>query len=123
MLDERIWMLRPDTAVRVGLLTVPCTVTGRPGRAICGLTEAIPTVTCRAGAVAVRDPVVRDVSAADVRAVGAAGPEVAAVAALAPARAAGPAPMSAAKAQARTRRRASLGHAVLAGLWSRCVGH
>ncbi len=45
MLDERIWMLRPDTAVRVGLLTVPCTVTGRPGRAICGLTEAIPTVT------------------------------------------------------------------------------
>jgi len=82
----------------------------------------MPTVTCRAGAVAVRELVVREVSAGDVRAVGAAGPEAAAVDALAPARA-GPAPMSAAKAQARTQRRASLGHAVLAGLWSRCVGH
>jgi hypothetical protein len=36
---------------------------------------------------------------------------------------AGPPATSATNAHASTQRRASLGHAGLAGLWSRCVGH
>ena len=122
MVDDRIWIVRPDTAVRVGLLTVPCTVTGRPGRATCGLTAVMPTATCCGAAVAVRELAAREVTAGAVREVTPVEREVAAAAAVLPARA-GPAPMSAANAQARTQRRASLGHAVLAGLWSRCVGH
>src|SRR5580704_12081156 len=107
--DDLSWTVRPDTAARVGLLTVPCTVTGRPGVATCGFTEVMPTVT-RWEPAAGRAP---------------AGPVTAAVAALAgPAPAsAGPPAISAANAHASTPRRASRGHAGLAGLWSRCVGH
>jgi antitoxin (DNA-binding transcriptional repressor) of toxin-antitoxin stability system len=82
----------------------------------------MPTATCRGAAVVVGEIAVREVTAGAVRDVTPAGRAVAAVAAL-PAARAGPAAMSAAKAQARTQRRASRGHAVLAGLWSRCVGH
>ena len=110
--DDQIWTVRPDFAARVVLLTVPCTVTARPGRAICGFTEVIPIVTCRAGAAAL--------SWATARAVVPVAARAAAV--LLPATA-GPAATSAANAQASTQRRASRGHARLAGLWSRCVGH
>ena len=51
-LDDQIWTVRPDTVLRVVLLTVPCIVTARPGRAIRGFTDVIPTVTCWAGAAA-----------------------------------------------------------------------
>jgi hypothetical protein len=106
-IDDESWTVRPDTAVRVGLATVPCTVTGRPGLAICGFTEVMLTVTGWAAAAAVRDTPVRALAAA---------------AALPPA-STGPAATTATNAHASTPRQASLGHAGLAGLWSRCVGH
>ena len=110
ILDDLSWTVRPDTAARVGLLTVPCTVMGCPGLATCGFTAVMPTVTGWAGAAAVR--------AAPVRATAAA----AALDAPAPA-SAGPPAISATNAHASRPRRASPGHAGLAGLWSRCVGH
>ena len=58
-LDDQICTVRPDTVLRVVLLTVPCTVTARPGSAICGFTDVIPTVTCCAGAAAVFEITVR----------------------------------------------------------------
>jgi hypothetical protein len=109
-IEDESWTVRPDTAVRVGLLTVPSTVTGRPGLAICGFTEVMPTVTGRAVAAAGRDAPARAAAA------------VTAAAAPLPA-SAGPPATSATNAHASTQRRASLGHAGLAGLWSRCVGH
>src|ERR1035438_2505609 len=45
VLDDWSCTLSPDTAARVRLLTVPCTVTGCPGRATCGLTDVMPIVT------------------------------------------------------------------------------
>src|SRR5580693_7621509 len=54
--DDLSWTVRPDTADRVGLLTVPCTVTGCPGLATCGFTEVMPTVTGREPAAAGRAP-------------------------------------------------------------------
>ena len=119
-LDDRICTARPDTVARVGLLTVPCTVTARPGRATCGFTDVMPTVTCAAAVTAVREATVPDITVPDVT-VPVGTPEVAAAAPL-PARA-GPAAISAAKAQASTPRPASPGHAGPAGLGSRCVGH
>jgi hypothetical protein len=107
VLDDLSWTVRPDTAVRVGLATVPCTVTGRPGLAICGLTEAMLIVTDWADAAAVRDAPARAVAAA----------------AAPPPASAGPPATSTTNAHASTPRQASLGHAGLAGLWSRCVGH
>ena len=111
--DDQIWTVRPDIAARVVLLTVPCTVTARPGRAICGFTEVIPTVTCCAGAAALSWATVRAVVPVAARGGGAVPLPATA----------GPAATSAANAQASTQRRASRGHARLAGLWSRCVGH
>ncbi len=113
-LDDQIWTVRPDTVRRVVLLTVPCTVTARPGRAICGFTDVIPTVTCCAGAAAAVEITVCAVTPVGVREMAAAVP---------PPASAGPAAASAANAQASTPRRASRGHAGLAGLRSRCVGH
>ncbi len=109
-LDDQSWTVRPDAAVRVVLLTVPCTVTGCPGLATCGFTAVIPTVTCGAAAAAVPGALPR----AAAPAAAAAGPAPAS---------AGPAATSAINAHASTQRRASPGHAGLAGLWSRCVRH
>jgi hypothetical protein len=81
----------------------------------------MPIVTCAAAAV-VREVDVRAAGSVPERAVAAAA--VCAVAAAAPPAArAGPPAISAAKAQASTQRRASPGHAGLAGPWSRCVRH
>ncbi len=104
--DDQSWTARLLTVVRVGLVTVPCTVTARPGWAICGLTELMPIVTCCGAAAVARELAVREVTAA----------------AALPART-GPAAISAANAQASTPRRAMPGHAGRAGLGSRCVGH
>jgi hypothetical protein len=97
------------------LLTVPCTVTGCPGLATCGLTEVMPTVTRWDPAAAVRAPRAWAMAAV-------AGAAPASADASAPA-SAGPPAISAANAHASTPRRASRGHAGLAGLGSRCVGH
>src|ERR1700722_6666455 len=91
VLDDLSWTVRPDTAARVGVLTVPCTVTGSPGVPTCGFTEVMPTVPRW-------EPAAGCAPAASVAAV------VAALARAAPASAGAPA-LSAAKAHARTPRR------------------
>ena len=120
-IEDKSWTVRPDMPTRVGLLTVPCTVTGCPGLATCGLTEVMPTLTRWDPAAAVRAP--RAWATAAVAGAALASADASAPASAGPAASAGPPAISAANAHASTPRRASRGHAGLAGLGSRCVGH
>ena len=113
-LDDQIWTVRPDTVLRVVLLTVPCTVTARPGRAICGFTDVIPTVTCCAGAAAAVGITARAVTPVAAREMAAAVPPPASGGTRGGQRGER-AGEHAAPGQPGPRR--------LAGLRSRCVGH